>query len=205
MNAIVMIDDKAGVKDFLKALTTKTSVTLPNDEAPDALETELIDEYLFFIIENNKLYLETIQSLALLDFPEHQYKRYESMNIATVDILKGSIKFDIEAPEKPKVEVKDFIVETRDDKLGSVLIDFLSEFTTVKWSNGDDLMKSDGVGLGLIKKIEDIDTFVFIVDNGRLTWDDAVYKVELIAEDPSRLYYNSVADFLKDKENWIKK
>lgn len=205
MNAIVMIDDKAGVKDFLKALTTKTSVTLPNDEAPDALETELIDEYLFFIIENNKLYLETIQSLALLDFPEHQYKRYESMNIATVDILKGSIKFDIEAPEQPKVEVKDFIVETRDDKLGSVLIDFLSEFTTVKWSNGDDLMKSDGVGLGLIKKMEDIDTFVFIVDNGRLTWDDAVYKVELIAEDPSRLYYNSVADFLKDKENWIKK
>lgn len=205
MNAIVMIDDKAGVKDFLKALTTKTSVTLPNDEAPDALETELIDEYLFFIIENNKLYLETTQSLALLDFPEQQYKRYESMNIATVDILKGNIKFDIEAPEKPKVEVKDFIVETRDDKLGSVLIDFLSEFTTVKWSNGDDLMKSDGVGLGLIKKIEDIDTFVFIVDNGRLTWDDAVYKVELIAEDPSRLYYNSVADFLKDKENWIKK
>ena len=205
MNAIVMIDDKAGVKDFLKALTTKTSVTLPNDEAPDALETELIDEYLFFIIENNKLYLETTQSLALLDFPEHQYKRYESMNIATVDILKGNIKFDIEAPEKPKVEVKDFIVETRDDKLGAVLIDFLSEFTTVKWSNGDDLMKSDGVGLGLIKKIGDIDTFVFIVDNGRLTWDDAVYKVELIAEDPSRLYYNSVADFLKDKENWIKK
>lgn len=205
MNAIVMIDDKAGVKDFLKALTTKTSVTLPNDEAPDALETELIDEYLFFIIENNKLYLETTQSLALLDFPEQQYKRYESMNIATVDILKGNIKFDIEAPEQPKVEVKDFIVETRDDKLGSVLIDFLSEFTTVKWSNGDDLMKSDGVGLGLIKKIEDIDTFVFIVDNGRLTWDDAVYKVELIAEDPSRLYYNSVADFLKDKENWIKK
>lgn len=205
MNAIVMIDDKAGVKDFLKALTTKTSVTLPDDEAPDTLDTELIDEYLFFIIENNKLYLETTQSLALLDFPEQQYKRYESMNIATVDILKGNIKFDIEAPEKPKVEVKDFIVETRDDKLGSVLIDFLSEFTTVKWSNGDDLMKSDGVGLGLIKKIEDIDTFVFIVDNGRLTWDDAVYKVELIAEDPSRLYYNSVADFLKDKENWIKK
>ena len=89
--------------------------------------------------------------------------------------------------------------------MGSVLIDFLSEFTTVKWSNGDDLMKNDGVGLGLIKKIEDIDTFVFIVDNGRLTWDDAVYKVELIAEDPSRLYYNSVVDFLKDKENWIKK
>ena len=205
MNAIVMIDDKAGVKDFLKALTTKTSVTLPDDEAPDTLDTELIDEYLFFIIENNKLYLETTQSLALLDFPEQQYKRYESMNIATVDILKGSIKFDIEASEKPKVEVKDFIVETRDDKLGAVLIDFLSEFTTVKWSNGDDLMKSDGVGLGLIKKIGDIDTFVFIVDNGRLTWDDAVYKVELIAEDPSRLYYNSVADFLKDKENWIKK
>lgn len=205
MNAIVKIDDKAGVKDFLKALTTKTSVTLPNDEAPDTLDTELIDEYLFFIIENNKLYLETIQSLELLDFPEQQYKRYESMNIATVDILKGNIKFDIEAPTNPKVEVKDFIVETRDDKLGAVLIDFLSEFTTVKWSNGDDLMKSDGVGLGLIKKIEDIDTFVFIVDNGRLTWDDAVYKVELIAEDPSRLYYNSVADFLKDKENWIKK
>lgn len=205
MNAIVMIDDKAGVKDFLKALATKTSVTLPDDEAPDTLDTELIDEYLFFIIEDNKLYLETVECLALLDFPEQQYKRYESMNIATVDILKGSIKFDIEAPEKPKVEVKDFIVETRDDKLGSVLIDFLSEFTTVKWSSGDDLMKSDGVGLGLIKKIEDIDTFVFIVDNGRLTWDDAVYKKELIAEDPSRLYYESVADFLKDKENWIKK
>ena len=66
-------------------------------------------------------------------------------------------------------------------------------------------MKSDGVGLGLIKKIEDIDTFVFIVDNGKLTWDDAIYKKELIEEDPSRLYYNSVADFLKDKENWIKK
>lgn len=205
MNAIVMIDDKAGVKDFLKALTTKTSVTLPDDEAPDTLDIELIDEYLFFIIEDNKLYLETVECLALLDFPEQQYKRYESMNIATVDILKGSIRFDIEAPEKPKVEVKDFIVETRDDKFGSVLIDFLSEFTTVKWSSGDDLMKSDGVGLSLIKKIEDIDTFVFIVDNGRLTWDDAVYKVELIAEDPSRLYYESVADFLKDKENWIKK
>lgn len=205
MNAIVMIDDKAGVKDFLQALATKTSVTLPDDEAPDTLDIELIDEYLFFIIEDNKLYLETVECLALLDFPEQQYKRYESMNIATVDILKGSIRFDIEAPEKPKVEVKDFIVETRDDKFGSVLIDFLSEFTTVKWSSGDDLMKSDGVGLSLIKKIEDIDTFVFIVDNGRLTWDDAVYKVELIAEDPSRLYYESVADFLKDKENWIKK
>ena len=205
MNAIVKKDDKAGVKDFLQALATKTSVTLPDDEAPDTLDIELIDEYLFFIIEDNKLYLETVECLALLDFPEQQYKRYESMNIATVDILKGSIRFDIEAPEKPKVEVKDFIVETRDDKFGSVLIDFLSEFTTVKWSSGDDLMKSDGVGLSLIKKIEDIDTFVFIVDNGRLTWDDAVYKVELIAEDPSRLYYESVADFLKDKENWIKK
>ena len=205
MNAIVMIDDKAGVKDFLQALATKTSVTLPDDEAPDTLDIELIDEYLFFIIEDNKLYLETVECLALLDFPEQQYKRYESMNIATVDILKGSIRFDIEETEKPKVEVKDFIVETRDDKFGSVLIDFLSEFTTAKWSSGDDLMKSDGVGLSLIKKIEDIDTFVFIVDNGRLTWDDAVYKVELIAEDPSRLYYESVADFLKDKENWIKK
>lgn len=205
MNAIVMIDDKTGVKDFLEALTIETSVTLPDDEAPDTLDIELIDEYLFFIIEDNKLYLETVEYLALLDFPEQQYKRYESMNIATVDILKGSIKFDIEASEKPKVEVKDFIVETRDDKFGSVLIDFLSEFTTVKWSSGDDLMKSDGVGLGLIKKIDDIDTFVFIVDNGRLTWDDAVYKKELIEEDPSRLYYESVADFLKDKENWIKK
>lgn len=205
MNAIIYINDKERVKDFLEALTIETSVTLSDNEAPDSLDTDFIDEHSYLIVEDNILYWETEEHLAFLDFPKQQYKRYEDINVAITDVIKGNIKFDIEAPEKPKVEVKDFIVETRDDKLGSVLIDFLSEFTTVKWSNGDDLMKSDGVGLGLIKKIEDIDTFVFIVDNGRLTWDDAVYKVELIAEDPSRLYYNSVVDFLKDKENWIKK
>lgn len=205
MNAIIYINDKEGVKDFLRALTIETSVTLPDNEAPDSLDTDFIDEDSYLIVEDNVLYWETEECLAFLDFPEQQYKRYKDINIAITDVIKGNIKFDTEAPEKPKVEVKDFIVETRDDKLGSVLIDFLSEFTTVKWSSGDDLMKSDSVGLRLIKKIEDIDTFVFIVDNGRLTWDDAVYKVELIAEDPSRLYYESVADFLKDKENWIKK
>lgn len=205
MNAIIYINDKEGVKDFLKTLTIETSVTLPDNEAPDSLDTDFIDEHSYFIVEDNILYWETEEHLAFLVFPKQQYKRYKDINVAIMDIKKGNIKFDIEVPTNPKVDVKNFIVETVDDKLGNVLIDFLSEFTTVKWASGDELMKSDGVGLGLIKKLEDIDTFVFIVDNGRLTWDDAVYKVELIAEDPNRLYYESVADFLKDKENWIKK
>lgn len=205
MNAIIYINDKEGVKEFLKALTIETSVTLSDNKAPDSLDTDFIDEHSCFIIEDNILYWEMEEHLAFLDFPEQQYKRYEDINVAITDVIKGNIKFDIEASTNPKVDVKNFIVETVDDKFGAVLIEFLSEFTTVKWSSGDELMKSDGVGLSLIKKLEDIDTFVFIVDNGRLTWDDAVYKVELVAEDPNRLYYESVADFLKDKENWIKK
>ena len=105
-----------------------------------------------------------------------------------------------------KLEVKDMAIITSDDKYGEKLLNFLDEFTAVKFNSGDTLTSK--AMADLIKEYKYMhpeNNLIFVIIDNRMytdiyyEGDFLVYKTLLKCD----RIYNSVREFLLCKDQWI--
>ena len=106
---------------------------------------------------------------------------------------------------KKKLEVKNIAIITSDDKYGEKLLNFLDEFTAVKFNSGE-VLTSKNMG-NIIKEYKDDNpknNLIFIIKNNRMYADIynekdlPIYKTYADAK-----IYDSVREFLLCKDEWI--
>ena len=107
---------------------------------------------------------------------------------------------------KKGIEVKDLAIIASDDKYGEKLLNFLDEFTAVKFNSGDALTSK--AMADIIKDYKDIhpkDNLIFVIRDNRMYTDMyyeedfPMYKAFLNC---ARIY-DSVREFLLCKDEWI--
>ena len=107
---------------------------------------------------------------------------------------------------KKKIEVKDLAIIASDDKYGEKLLNFLDEFTAVKFNSGDALTSK--AMADIIKEYKDIhpkDNLIFVIRDNRMYTDMyyeedfPMYKAFLNCAK----IYDSVREFLLCKDEWI--
>ena len=105
-----------------------------------------------------------------------------------------------------KIEVKDLAIIASDDKYGEKLLNFLDEFTAVKFNSGDALTSK--AMADIIREYKDRypkDNLIFVIRDNRMYTDMyyeedfPMYKAFLNC---ARIY-DSVREFLLSKDEWI--
>ena len=105
-----------------------------------------------------------------------------------------------------KIEVKDLAIIASDDKYGEKLLNFLDEFTAVKFNSGD-VLTSKAMA-DIIREYKDRypkDNLIFVIRDNRMYTDMyyeedfPMYKAFLNC---ARIY-DSVREFLLSKDEWI--
>lgn len=200
MNIMVrMGQNKEKIKEFLDVLTDYTNVKwrgdrftpegyLPNDEEQFEVDIalEVLDAY-YFIIDDDILCWDIEEVIHYI--PTDKFDMYDNIDEAIKNI------------KKDKINIRTTVIEAIDDKYGNVLIDFLIDFTNVTWQNGDKLKRpqvyEDEFGFEVFRREEEFKYLIFIIEDGKLSWDTDVYKDELKDVYRNYLWYDSVAEFLK--------
>ena len=107
---------------------------------------------------------------------------------------------------KKGIEVKDLAIIASDDKYGEKLLNFLDEFTAVKFNSGDDLTSK--AMADIIREYKDRypkDNLIFVIRDNRMYTDMyyeedfPMYKAFLNCAK----IYDSVREFLLCKDEWI--
>ena len=107
-----------------------------------------------------------------------------------------------------KIEVKDLAIIASDDKYGKKLLNFLDEFTAVKFNSGDALTSK--AMADIIREYKDRypkDNLIFVIRDNRMYTDMyyeedfPMYKAFLNCD----RIYDSVREFLLSKDEWIVK
>lgn len=105
-----------------------------------------------------------------------------------------------------KIEVKDLAIIASDDKYGEKLLNFLDEFTAVKFNSGDTLASK--AMADIIREYKDRypkDNLIFVIRDNRMYTDMyyeedlPMYKAFLNCDK----IYDSVREFLLSKDEWI--
>ena len=105
-----------------------------------------------------------------------------------------------------KIEVKDLAIIASDDKYGEKLLNFLDEFTAVKFNSGDALTSK--AMADIIREYKDRypkDNLIFVIRDNRMYTDMyyeedfPMYKAFLNCAK----IYDSVREFLLSKDEWI--
>ena len=105
-----------------------------------------------------------------------------------------------------KIEVKDLAIIASDDKYGEKLLNFLDEFTAVKFNSGDPLTSK--AMADIIKEYKNEhpkDNLIFVIRDNRMYTDMyyeedlPMYKAFLNCDK----IYDSVREFLLSKDEWI--
>ena len=105
-----------------------------------------------------------------------------------------------------KLEVKNIAIITSDDKYGEKLINFLDEFTAVKFNSGEVLTSKNMKDI--IKEYKDDnpkDDLIFVIKNNRM-YVDIYYEKDLPMYKAflnCATIYDSVREFLLSKDEWI--
>ena len=107
---------------------------------------------------------------------------------------------------KKKLEVKNIAIITSDDKYGEKLLNFLDEFTAVKFNSGEVLTSKNMEDI--IKEYKDDNpknNLIFVIKDNRMYVD--IYREEDFPMYKAFLncakIYDSVREFLLCKEEWI--
>ena len=107
---------------------------------------------------------------------------------------------------KKKIEVKDLAIIASDDKYGEKLLNFLDEFTAVKFNSGDTLTSK--AMADIIKEYKDRypkDNLIFVIRDNRM-YTDMYYEEDLPMYKAflnCAKIYDSVREFLLCKDEWI--
>ena len=188
---------------LLKKLKDKSNIKWENG-------LELDNEYILNLIYGE---VESVGYLAIrgnvsywLDEEEYfqapeEFKLFDFYNVNNfIDKIANNME--------KKIEVKDLAIIASDDKYGEKLLNFLDEFTAVKFNSGDALTSK--AMADIIREYKDRypkDNLIFVIRDNRMYTDMyyeedfPMYKAFLNCAK----IYDSVREFLLCKDEWINK
>ena len=186
---------------LLKKLKDKSNIKWENG-------LELDNEYILNLIYGE---VESVGYLAIrgnvsywLDEEEYfqapeEFKLFDFYNVNNfIDKIANNME--------KKIEVKDLAIIASDDKYGEKLLNFLDEFTAVKFNSGDALTSK--AMADIIREYKDRypkDNLIFVIRDNRMYTD--IYYEEDFPMYKAFLncakIYDSVREFLLCKDEWI--
>ena len=181
---LVKVNDNEEAFKLLKKMKAKSNIRWASG---DELDDEDILDTIYNVDED--YYFKAPEEFSLFDLYD--------VNSFIEEVVDNMTK---------KLEVKDTAIITSDDKYGEKLLNFLDEFTAVKFNSGDTLTSK--AMADLIKEYKDMhpeNNLIFVIIDNRMytdiyyEGDFLVYKTLLKCD----RIYNSVREFLLCKDEWI--
>ena len=198
---LIKVHNIKEARRLLKKLKDKSNIKWENG-------LELDNEYILNLIYGE---VESVGYLAIrgnvsywLDEEEYfqapeEFKLFDFYNVNNfIDKIANNME--------KKIEVKDLAIIASDDKYGEKLLNFLDEFTAVKFNSGDALTSK--AMADIIREYKDRypkDNLIFVIRDNRMYTDMyyeedfPMYKAFLNC---ARIY-DSVREFLLCKDEWI--
>lgn len=198
---LVKVNNIKEARRLLKKLKDKSNIKWENG-------LELDNEYILNLIYGE---VESVGYLAIrgnvsywLDEEEYfqapeEFKFFDFYNVNNfIDKVVNNME--------KKIEVKDLAIIASDDKYGEKLLNFLDEFTAVKFNSGETLTSK--AMADIIKEYKDRypkDNLIFVIRDNRMYTDMyyeedlPMYKAFLNCDK----IYDSVREFLLCKDEWI--
>lgn len=198
---LVKVNDNEEAFKLLKKMKAKSNIRWASGDElddEDILGTiyNVDDDVSYLVIRGNAVYW--------LDEDDY-FKAPEEFLLFDLYDVNSFIEKVVDNMTK-KLEVKDMAVITSDDKYGEKLLNFLDEFTAVKFNSGDTLTSK--AMADLIKEYKYMrpeNNLIFVIIDNRMytdiyyEGDFLVYKTLLKCD----RIYNSVREFLLCKDEWI--
>ena len=200
---LIKVHNIKEARRLLKKLKDKSNIKWENG-------LELDNEYILNLIYGE---VESVGYLAIrgnvsywLDEEEYfqapeEFKLFDFYNVNNfIDKIANNME--------KKIEVKDLAIIASDDKYGEKLLNFLDEFTAVKFNSGDALTSK--AMADIIREYKDRypkDNLIFVIRDNRM-YTDMYYEEDLPmykAFLKCDKIYDSVREFLLSKDEWIKK
>ena len=200
---LIKVHNIKEARRLLKKLKDKSNIKWENG-------LELDNEYILNLIYGE---VESVGYLAIrgnvsywLDEEEYfqapeEFKLFDFYNVNNfIDKIANNME--------KKIEVKDLAIIASDDKYGEKLLNFLDEFTVVKFNSGDTLTSK--AMADIIREYKDRypkDNLIFVIRDNRMYTDMyyeedfPMYKAFLNCD----RIYDSVREFLLSKDEWIVK
>ena len=198
---LVKVNDNEEAFKLLKKMKAKSNIRWASGDElddEDILGTiyNVDDDVSYLVIRGNVVYW--------LDEDDY-FKAPEEFSLFDLYDVNSFIEEVVDNMTK-KLEVKDTAIITSDDKYGEKLLNFLDEFTAVKFNSGDTLTSK--AMADLIKEYKYMhpeNNLIFVIIDNRMytdiyyEGDFLVYKTLLKCD----RIYNSVREFLLCKDEWI--
>ena len=198
---LVKVNNIKEARKLLKVLKEKSNIKWENG-------LELDNEYILNLIygETECIGYLAIRGNTIYWLEEEEYfeapEEFVLFDLYYVDNFINKIANNM----KKGIEVKDLAIIASDDKYGEKLLNFLDEFTVVKFNSGDTLTSK--AMADIIKEYKDIhpkDNLIFVIRDNRMYTDMyyeedfPMYKAFLNCD----RIYDSVREFLLCKDEWI--
>ena len=200
---LVKVNNIKEARKLLKVLKEKSNIKWE-------MGNQLDDEYVLNLIyeETECIGYLAIRGNTIYWLKEEEYfeapEEFVLFDLYYVDNFINKIANNM----KKGIEVKDLAIIASDDKYGEKLLNFLDEFTVVKFNSGDTLTSK--AMADIIKEYKDIhpkDNLIFVIRDNRMYTDMyyeedfPMYKAFLNCD----RIYDSVREFLLSKDEWIVK
>lgn len=198
---LVKVNNIKEARKLLKVLKEKSNIKWE-------MGNQLDDEYVLNLIyeETECIGYLAIRGNTIYWLEEEEYfeapEEFVLFDLYYVDNFINKIANNM----KKGIEVKDLAIIASDDKYGEKLLNFLDEFTVVKFNSGDALTSK--AMADIIREYKDRypkDNLIFVIRDNRMYTDMyyeedfPMYKAFLNC---ARIY-DSVREFLLSKDEWI--
>lgn len=198
---LIQINDYEEAFELLKKIKAKSNIRWASGKELDDEDVlgafyNVYDDVNYLVIRGNDVYW--------LDEDDY-FQAPEEFSLFDLYDVNSFIEKVVDNMTK-KLEVKDLAVIASDDKYGEKLLNFLDEFTAVKFNSGDTLTSK--AMADLIKEYKYMhpeNNLIFVIINNRMytdiyyEGDFLVYKTLLKCD----RIYESVREFLLCKDEWI--
>ena len=200
---LVKVNNIKEARKLLKVLKEKSNIKWE-------MGNQLDDEYVLNLIyeETECIGYLVIRGNTIYWLEEEEYfeapEEFVLFDLYYVDNFINKIANNM----KKGIEVKDLAIIASDDKYGEKLLNFLDEFTVVKFNSGDTLTSK--AMADIIREYKDRypkDNLIFVIRDNRMYTDMyyeedfPMYKAFLNCAK----IYDSVREFLLSKDEWIVK
>ena len=198
---LVKVNDNEEAFKLLKKMKAKSNIRWASGDElddEDILGTiyNVDDDVSYLVIRGNAVYW--LDEEEYFQAPE-EFKLFDFYNVNNfIDKIANNME--------KKIEVKDLAIIASDDKYGEKLLNFLDEFTAVKFNSGE-VLTSKAMA-DIIKEYKDRypkDNLIFVIRDNRM-YTDMYYEEDLPMYKAflnCAKIYDSVREFLLCKDEWI--